>query len=90
MLEAMASALPIIATRMPAHTDIVSDGITGVLCDTQQAYAAALARLEDTAANLRMGDAGRAWVTKEIGTWDDCASRYVAVYRQLMESSVHA
>jgi hypothetical protein len=90
MLEAMASALPIIATRMPAHTDVVSDGITGVLCDTQQAYAAALARLEDTAANLRMGDAGRAWVTKEIGTWDDCASRYVAVYRQLMESSAHA
>ncbi|MGH8155908.1 MAG: glycosyltransferase family 4 protein, partial [Rhodanobacteraceae bacterium] len=70
MLEAMASALPIIASRMPAHADIVSDGATGALCDMPDAYAAALVGIENPDTNLRMGAAARAWVTREIGTWD--------------------
>lgn len=90
MLEAMASALPIIASRMPAHADIVADGTTGALCDTPQAYAHALAALEEPATNLRMGDAARAWAAREIGTWDDCAARYVGIYRQLMEPTGYA
>lgn len=83
MLEAMASGLPIIASRMPAHADIVSDGQTGTLCDGPQDYARALATLEEPVRNLRAGAAARAWVTREIGTWDDCAGRYVNLYRTL-------
>lgn len=90
MLEAMASALPIVASRMPAHADIVADGVTGVLCDDAQAYAHALAVTEDTATNLRMGAAARAWVARELGTWDDCATRYTGIYRTLMEQPLHA
>ena len=89
MLEAMASALPIVASGMPAHADIVADGSTGFLVDTPQRYAEALASVEDPATNLRMGAAARAWATREIGTWDDCAARYVNIYRQLLEQSAH-
>ena len=89
MLEAMAAALPIVASRIPAHADIVADGVTGALCDTPQAYAGALAALEDTETNLRMGMAARSWVTREIGTWDDCAARYVEIYRKLREQPAH-
>lgn len=89
MLEAMASALPIIASRMPAHADIVADGVTGSLCDAPQDYANALVNLEDPATHLRMGAAARAWASREIGTWDDCATRYVRIYRQLLERPAH-
>lgn len=89
MLEAMASALPIVASRMPAHTDIVDDNVTGILCDTQKDYAAALLTLEEPSVNLGMGRAARTWVKQEIGTWDDCVSRYINVYRRLLESPVH-
>lgn len=89
MLEAMASALPIVASRMPAHADIVRDGVTGILCDSEYGYAEALQKLEDADVNRRCGEAARAWVTRGIGTWDDCAARYAAVYRRLLEKTAH-
>ena len=89
MLEAMASALPIVASRMPAHADIVADGSTGILCGDQSEYAAALERLEQPEVNRTFGESAREWVMREMGTWDDCAARYVRVYRRLLESPVH-
>ena len=89
MLEAMASALPIIASRMPAHADIVADGVTGILCDSESGYAEALEKLEDGDVNRRCGEAARAWVTREIGTWDDCAARYTTIYRRLLKPPAH-
>lgn len=85
MLEAMASALPIVASRMPAHADIVIDGNTGVLCDSAAGYAAALEKLEDSNVNRHFGEAARAWVSRGIGTWEDCAARYTTIYRRLLE-----
>jgi len=88
MLEAMAAGLPIIASRMPAHADIVSDGVTGSLCGSPSEYSAALTALEDPDTNRNTGDAARAWVLRDVGTWDDCAKRYVGVYRKLLGSTV--
>lgn len=90
MLEAMAAGLPIIASRMPAHEDIVADGATGALCDSAAAYADALRALEDIEANRRFGAAARAWAVREIGTWDDCAGRYAGIYRRLLERDADA
>ncbi len=87
MLEAMAAGLPIIASRMPAHAGIVFDGETGVLCDDSDGYGAALLKLENTLTNRRMGEAARRWVAGEIGTWDDCAQRYVRIYKRLLGRS---
>ena len=84
MLEAMAAGLPIIASHMPAHAGIVADGATGFLCDSPESYGAALLRLEDANTNRLFGEASRAWAVREIGTWDDCAQRYTAIYRKLL------
>lgn len=84
MLEAMASGLPIIASRMPAHASIVTDGVTGILCDSPESYDSALLRLEDADTNQRFGEASRSWAAREFGTWDDCAQRYTRIYRSLL------
>lgn len=83
MLEAMAAGMPIIASRMPAHATVVTDGETGLLCDSPQSYGDALARLEDAATNQQFGEAARRRVNDELGTWDDCAQRYIRVYNRL-------
>lgn len=85
MLEAMAAGLPIVASRMPAHAGIVFHGETGALCDSVESYSTALVELEDPTVNGRLGTTARSWAIREIGSWDDCADRYVRVYRQLLE-----
>lgn len=85
MLEALASGLPIIASRLPAHDDLLSSGDGGVLCGSAESVHEAMEKLADPAANRALGLRGRARMRAEIGTWDDCADRYVALYRQLQE-----
>ncbi|GAB3288374.1 glycosyltransferase family 4 protein [Parahaliea aestuarii] len=85
MLEAMAATLPIIASDLPAHRNLVEQGITGSLCSMPGDYAAALQATESPASNQQLGIAAREWVASEIGTWADCAGRYVALYRKLSE-----
>nr|WP_199045310.1 glycosyltransferase family 4 protein [Dyella sp. ASV24] len=89
MLEAMAAGLPIIASDMPAHSSIVQQKQTGILCSTPEAYGNALAVLEEHDINQLYGDAARHWVRREMGTWDDCANRYKAIYDALLEESAH-
>lgn len=84
VLEAMAAGLPIIASDMPAHANIVFDGETGRLCNSIESYGAALLELEDDVSNQAFGSAARHWVTREVGTWDDCADRYARIYCGLL------
>lgn len=85
MLEAMAAGLPIVASRLPAHDDLLAEGDGGVLCDSEEATLAALEGLADPAPNRALGIRGRARMQADIGTWDDCAARYVGLYRELRE-----
>ena len=89
MLEAMAGGLPIIASRMPAHADIVKPAETGALCESASEYSKAVVAIEDFATNRQMGANARAKVRDELGTWDDCAQRYMQIYRRLLEQSSH-
>lgn len=85
MLEAMAAGLPIIASSLPAHANFLDHGDTGWLCDDAQSLGAGLIALEDAATNRRIGANAREWVTRHVGTWDDCAERYVKIYRSLVQ-----
>lgn len=85
MLEAMAAGLPIIASRLPAHSDIIQDEVNGLLCGSAVEVGRALDILGNIAVNRRMGEQGRKWVAAEVGTWDDCARRYATVYQELLE-----
>jgi len=84
MLEAMASGLPIIASQLVAHRDLLHHGKTGWICDDQQAFAMAISALESQEMNASIGTAARLWAAEHIGTWDDCAARYVALYTRLL------
>ena len=87
MLEAMAAGLPVIASDLPAHRDLVTQGQNGWIVPTPDALAEALTRLEDSGANQSLGTSARRWVKERIGNWDDCAERYVQAYRDLQESA---
>ena len=89
MLEAMAAGLPIIASDMPAHATIVEAEHTGLLCDSVENYQQAVKRLEDDELNRRFGEAARLKAASEFGTWDDCAQRYIRIYRNLLKANVH-
>ena len=84
MLEALASGLPVIASRLPAHDDLLGNCDAGWLCADETEVMAALRALADPALNRTLGLHGRVRMHADIGTWDDCAARYGDVYRELM------
>jgi hypothetical protein len=84
ILEAMASGLPVIASDQPAHRDVIRHGETGWLVSTQREFQEALARLKNRENNLQMGSRAAAWVRENIGTWDDCAERYLQAYQSVL------
>lgn len=84
MLEAMAAGLPIIASRLPAHDDLLRHRETGWLCGQATEVGDALEVFEGPDTNTSIGLRARAWVAREVGTWDDCAARYVKLYQDLI------
>jgi len=87
MLEAMAASLPVLASDLPAHRDMVRHCATGWLAANPEGLRQGLEWLEDPMHNRATGDAARSWVKEAIGTWDGCAGRYVAAYQKLLERS---
>lgn len=84
LLEAMAAALPIVASAIPAHESFLRDGETGRLVRGPDDLRAAIGELSDPVRNRAMGQAARAWVSREVGTWDTCAARYAELYRSVV------
>lgn len=83
LLEASASALPIVATDVGGNREIVRHGATGLLVAAGDAgaLAIAMAGLLDAPAEARcLAAAARAWVTAE-GSLATMAARYEALYR---------
>ena len=87
MLESMAAGLPIIASPLAAHLDIIKDGKTGLIVDSREELRAALAKLSLPEENLNIGASAQSWVKAQLGTWEDCAQRYVDAYKFLAQAS---
>jgi glycosyltransferase involved in cell wall biosynthesis len=89
VLEAMALEVPIVATSVFGLPEVVTDGVTGWLCDERDvaALAEALDRALGIPASRReeMGRAARALVRDEHDV-DRCAARYAAVVRAVVET----
>lgn len=84
MLEAMAAGLPVIASDLPAHRDIVQHKKNGWLTASPDNLRQGLEWLEDSNCNRVSGEAARLAVRVSSGTWDDCACRYLAAYGHLI------
>jgi glycosyltransferase involved in cell wall biosynthesis len=85
LLDAMACARPIVATRAGGIPEIVDDGVTGLLVPPRDhaAMAAAIVRLlKDAALRRRLGDAGFARV-RERFTSDRMIAATAAVYARV-------
>jgi glycosyltransferase involved in cell wall biosynthesis len=83
-LEAMAFGLPIVAPRLEAIPEIVSDGETGILVPPGNVDALSRAvgeLLGDTVRARLMGAAGRARVAERFG-WDRVVARMLAVMQR--------
>jgi hypothetical protein len=85
MLEAMAAGLPVLASDLPAHRDMLQHQQTGWLATTRLEVEQGLNWLERPENNQLSGEMARHWIKDSIGTWDDCANRYVQAYRDLQE-----
>lgn len=86
LIEAMAAALPVIATRVGGNRDAVVDGESGLLVPVQDpaALLAAISRLADDAAlRQRLGAAARSRV-KALFSLDTCVQRYLKLYAKVM------
>jgi glycosyltransferase involved in cell wall biosynthesis len=86
VLEAMASATPVVASRIGGVPEVVVDGETGFLVDPGDVDALCdriASLLSDPRLARRLGDNGRAAVTERF-TWQACARRCVAAYRELV------
>ena len=84
MLEAMAAGLPIVASPLAAHLDIIKDGETGMIVQSREQLRKVLEVLSLPEENSRIGMNARAWVKNQLGTWEDCGERYANGYKFLL------
>ena len=84
MLEAMAAGLPVIASDLTAHRDIIKHRENGWIVSEAQDLKNALSFFSNRETLSRAGESARSWVLKNIGTWDDCAVRYITAYYDLL------
>jgi glycosyltransferase involved in cell wall biosynthesis len=89
IVEAMAAALPVVATRVGGNAEAVEDGVTGILVPSEDpaALSAAITRLLSDPSQARaMGMAGKAFVAENLTT-EAMMNRITAVYRDLLAPS---
>ena len=85
-LEAMACGKPVIASDNSALPEVVTDGITGVLCRPNdcQCFIAACRKLKDNKTlRVELGKNARDRVLNNFSE-EDLVQRYISVYKQLL------
>jgi glycosyltransferase involved in cell wall biosynthesis len=84
-IEAMASATPVVASRIGGLAEVVVDGHTGRLVeagDVAELHDALVTLLADPAHARALGQAARERALARF-TWEACAQRCLAAYREL-------
>ena len=87
VLEAMATAKPVIVSDLPPLLEIVKDKETGYVCkaDNLQALIESIQRLyENPGERQTLGKAARKWVA-ENRNWEDMSEKYINLYRKISD-----
>jgi glycosyltransferase involved in cell wall biosynthesis len=87
VLEAMASGLPVIATRCGGPEVLVRPGVTGFLTnvgDADEMANALIRMIDDHRLRIRMGAAARTVAVADFST-EVCARRFLNSYQQLLD-----
>lgn len=91
LLEAMATGLPCVATRVGGNVDLIVDGINGLLVEPRDAHQLAeaiLRLLQDPDFATDLGVAARR--TVEHGySMEEVADRYIKLYQELLDETGH-
>lgn len=85
-LEASASGLPVVATRVGGVPEVVIDNKTGILvdrCDSDQLAVAIDKLIDDAGLRIRMGLAGREFVEKNY-RWENNVEAMENLYLEMM------
>jgi glycogen synthase len=86
LLEAQASAKPVVAFNVSGVTEAVVDKETGLLVkpNVDELAQAVLRLLADASLRQKMGLSGREYVLREF-TWDICAQKTLGAYREAVQ-----
>jgi glycosyltransferase involved in cell wall biosynthesis len=80
----MAAGVPVICSRIPAHTDLLEALETGHLVGDAEDFRNVLRALDGPGDAIHRAERGRSRVMNAFGTWDDCARRYTDAYQTLL------
>ena len=82
-LEAMAMIIPVLASDIGGHAELVGDGDTGLLfkAESPESLVEQASRLgRDPQLRAQLGAAGRQWIETDR-TWERIVARYLPIYR---------
>ena len=86
LLEAQATAKPVVAFNLTAISEVVKDRVTGLLVkpDSLELANALSSLILDKELRERMGDAGREYVSKNF-SWNSCAQQMKQIYSEAQQ-----
>jgi len=83
LLETMAAGMPVIASKIPAHEEVISPAEHGYLVSSAIEFQQAINQVADPDNHRRLSDNCRSTSGHEYGKWNDALERYRVLYGML-------
>ena len=83
LLETLAAGMPVIASNIPAHQEIITQGRHGFLVNSAIEFREAVAQVSDSSKHRELSENCRNTSRRDYGTWRDCMARYKKLYGML-------